>query len=228
MNKAVAISQSNYIPWRGYFSNIKKVDHFVLFDTVQYTKRDWRNRNKIRSNDKSIWLTVPVSVKGKFFQSIEDTKVIDFSWKTKHLNSIYHSYRKASSFEEYFPLIEDIYAAIDTPSISSVNEHLIRSFCKILNIDTRISQASDFKVSEDDRNNRLIELCKKTNSNVYYSGPSAQSYLDKNLFNKKGVEVKYFDYQNLSNYQQIHGTFEPYVSVVDLLLNMGAESSNFI
>ena len=107
MIKKVAISQSNYIPWKGYFDNIAMVDEFVLYDDMQYTKRDWRNRNKIKTANGLHWLSVPVDVKGKYFQKINETKISDPSWSTKHLNSLKHNYSKSKCYKEVIDFIED-------------------------------------------------------------------------------------------------------------------------
>src|SRR5262245_47310638 len=107
--KRVAIVQSNYIPWKGYFDLINSVDEFVLFDDVQYTRRDWRNRNKIKTPQGLLWLTIPVEVKGKFQQKIHDTRVSDLRWQTKHWQSIAQAYGKARYFAEYRECFENLY-----------------------------------------------------------------------------------------------------------------------
>src|SRR5215204_4466106 len=107
--KKVAIVQSNYIPWKGYFDLINLVDEFILFDDMQYTRRDWRNRNIIKTSAGPKWLTIPVAVKGNYFQSIQDTTISDPRWARKHWESIVHSYAKAKSFAMYRDVFEALY-----------------------------------------------------------------------------------------------------------------------
>src|SRR5216683_727265 len=107
MSKTIAAVQSNYIPWRGYFDLISQVDEFILFDDAQYTRRDWRNRNKIKTPKGLIWLTIPVETKGKYSQKIKDTVVTDSKWARDHWRSIVHNYSKAPYFPEYRELFEE-------------------------------------------------------------------------------------------------------------------------
>src|SRR4026207_404505 len=109
MSKTIAVVQSNYIPWRGYFDLINSVDEFILYDDVQYTIRDWRNRNIIKTSRGSLWLTIPVRVKGKYYQKIKDTKIGDPEWNQRHWTSITHNYAKARYFRQYRETFEELY-----------------------------------------------------------------------------------------------------------------------
>src|SRR5438477_4365331 len=140
MGKTVAIVQSNYIPWKGYFDLIRESDEFVLYDDVQYTRRDWRNRNKIKTADGVQWLTIPVDVKGKYLQLIRDTKVSDHTWADNHWTRIRHAYGKAPHFKDHEPLIAGLYtAAAALEFLSEINERFIRAICGVLGIHTTIT-----------------------------------------------------------------------------------------
>ena len=132
MKKAI-ITQSNYIPWKGYFDGINFVDEFVIYDDMQYTKRDWRNRNKIKTPQGPIWLTIPVEVKGKYFQKINETKISDLTWNKTHWQTIKHNYGKAPFFQELSPYFEDLYLSCNFQYLTEVNYCFIKSICDLLN-----------------------------------------------------------------------------------------------
>ena len=128
-SKKVAISQSNYIPWKGYFDNIALVDEFVLYDEMQYTKRDWRNRNKLKTNQGLKWLTIPVEVKGKYYQKINETRISDRNWNVKHLNFLKHNYSRSKCYHEVIDFIEKLYLSAIQDTISQVNYHFLINIC---------------------------------------------------------------------------------------------------
>ena len=139
MIKKIAILQSNYIPWKGYFDNIAQVDEFIIYDDMQYTKRDWRNRNKIKTPQGLKWMSIPVKVKGKFFQKISETKVSDTTWYKNHLALLKQNYSKASSYNKVIPFVEELYfSSFDLKTISEINYHFISNICNYLNIKTKI------------------------------------------------------------------------------------------
>src|SRR5690348_13129609 len=111
--KSLAIVQSNYIPWKGYFDLINSVDEFMLFDDMQFTRRDWRNRNRIKSAAGPLWLTIPVQVKGRYCQRIDETKAADLDWARRHWETIQHNYRRAAYFADYAPIFEELYLACE-------------------------------------------------------------------------------------------------------------------
>ena len=155
--KTVAIIQSNYIPWKGYFDLIDQSDEFLLFDEVQYTKNDWRNRNKIKTAQGPIWLTIPV--KGKFLQRICDTEISNPSWPRKHWNSLRYAYAKAPYFATYKDFLEELYLGCDSTLLSDVNLRFIRAFNEILGIETKLAWSMDYAVEEKDPTARLVALC---------------------------------------------------------------------
>lgn len=226
MCKRVAISQSNYIPWRGYFDLINYVDEFIIFDDMQYTKRDWRNRNLIKTPKGLQWLTIPVRVKGKFNQKIKDTEIIDNHWQNIHLKSIRLNYSKSKYFDSIISMLEPLYKLKNFRNLSLCNIEFIKLINKFLKIKTKISYSSDFLLLND-KNERLASLVEQTSGNIYVSGPSAQNYLNDEIFNSKNISVEWFNYDNYKEYNQLWGNFKNNVSIIDLLMNEGSNSVNF-
>ena len=227
-SKKVAISQSNYIPWKGYFKNIKTVDEFVLYDDMQYTKRDWRNRNKIKTANGLKWLTIPVEVKGKFYQKIKDTKISDENWHIKHLDILKNNYAKAKCYREVIGFIEELYHTATQKYLSEINRHFLSRICTFLEIDTKISFSSDYKLLKEGKTERLVDLCLQLEASEYYTGSAAKNYMDNSLFEKENISVFYFDYSNYPEYSQLYGKFEHNVSILDLIFNEGTDSSKYI
>ena len=228
LNKKVAIVQSNYIPWKGYFDLINSVDEFILYDDMQFTKRDWRNRNTIKSNDSLLWLTVPVRVKGKYYQTIKDTEVNDRDWARKHWKSITHSYNKAKHFDLYRERFEDLFLNVNTIFLSAINYLFITTNCDILNITTKISWSMDYKLPREGRTERLIDLCKQASGTEYISGPAAKNYMDEDTFRENGLRLTYIDYSDYPEYVQLHPPFCHQVSVIDLILNEGPSAKKYM
>lgn len=227
MNKKVAILQSNYIPWKGYFDLINMVDEFILYDDMQYTKRDWRNRNKIKTPNGLQWLSIPVEVKGKYFQSIRDTKVSDKSWAKKHWQSFKYNYSKASFFKEYQDFFEELFLGSEEDYLSEINYKFITQVNKLLGIQTPIKWSSEFDLVEG-KSERLLGLCKDCGATEYISGPAAKDYLDENLFYSENISVSWMDYSGYPEYQQLYPPFEHGVTILDLIFNEGSQSTQFM
>lgn len=225
--KRIAILQSNYIPWKGYFDIINMVDEFILYDDVQYTKRDWRNRNKIKTPQGLKWLTIPVEVKGKYFQKIKDTKISDPIWKVRHWTKITQNYKKAKYFKEYKDLFEDLYLNCNEIYLCQVNYRFIITINKILGIKTKIRWSSEFNLI-DGKNERLIGICKDCNANVYLSGPLAKAYLNEKSFEKEGIKVEWMDYSGYPEYAQLYPPFEHGVTILDLIFNEGNNATKYM
>ncbi len=227
MGKRVAIVQSNYIPWKGYFDLINLVDEFILLDDVQYTRRDWRNRNKIKTQRGPEWITVPVDVKGKYHQKIKDTVVSDAGWNRHHWNMILANYRRARCFSTYGEFFEELYLGATQDHLSAINERFLRAICGVLEITTKISWSMDYHVVEG-KTERLIELCRQAGASDYTSGPSARGYLNEGAFNAIGIEVSWMDYGGYPEYEQLYPPFDHAVSIVDLLLNAGTDARRYM
>lgn len=225
--KNILITQSNYIPWKGYFDNINAVDEFVVYDDMQYTKRDWRNRNQIKTPQGLFWLTVPVEVKGKFFQKINETQVSDKKWGEQHWKTIVANYSKAPFFKTYKDVFENIFKDESLDNITTINITLIKAINSILNITTRITDSRDFTLVEG-KTERLVDICKKCHATDYYTGPAAKDYMDEQLFTNENVNVHYFDYSGYPEYPQLFGEFNHYVSVLDLIFNTGDKAPTYM
>ena len=225
--KKIVITQSNYIPWKGYFDSIAISDEFVIYDDMQYTKRDWRNRNIIKTNNGLKWLTIPVEVKGKFFQKIKDTKISDKNWNINHLSTLKHNYKNSNKFNEVKDFIEDLYFNATQNYLTEINVHFLTELSKYLKIKQNFKFSSEFNLSED-RNQRLVDICLKLNGNQYFSGPAAKNYMNESLFEKSGIEVIYFDYSGYKEYEQLHPPFEHGVSILDLIFNTGEDAYKYL
>lgn len=229
MGKTVAIVQSNYVPWKGYFDLIRAADEFVLYDDVQYTRRDWRNRNRIKTADGVQWLTIPVEVKGKYTQTIRDTKVSDRAWAAHHWTRLRHAYAKAPHLADYAELLGCVYAdAAKLEFLSEVNEQFLRVACGLLDITTRITSSADYDTRNPDPSGRLADVCTQAGATEYLSGPAAKAYLDESVFARAGVRVRYMDYAGYPEYPQLHGPFEHAVSALDLLFMTGPRAAEFL
>ncbi|MBK0391932.1 WbqC family protein [Ramlibacter algicola] len=227
MSRRVAIVQSNYLPWKGYFDLMASVDEFVLYDDVQYTRRDWRNRNQIKTPQGLQWLTVPVKVKGKYTQAIRDTGIdLGTPWAADHLKAIALNYRRAPHFGDVMPWLEGLYADLP-PMLSQLNERLLRAIAARLDLSTRLTDSSQYRL-EGDKSERLASIAQQAGASVYVSGPAARSYLDESVFHARGMTVEWFDYSGYAEYPQLWGDFVHAVSVVDLLLNCGPDASRFL
>jgi hypothetical protein len=227
MGKRVAIIQSNYIPWKGYFNVIKCVDEFVLLDDVQYTRRDWRNRNLIKTTSGLKWLTIPVEVKGQYHASIKDVKASGTQWRADHWRHIKDAYKKAPYFLWFGPILEEAYLSGKEINLSSINFNFINLINRVLKISTPIRWSMEFN-SPAEKTERLVNICRQLNATEYVSGIAARDYLQESLFKEHDIAVKWTDYSNYPVYEQLHGDFQHGVSVIDLIFNAGPDSSHFL
>ncbi len=226
MGKKVAILQSNYIPWKGYFDIINQVDEFILFDDVQYTRNDWRNRNKIKTQSGPQWLTIPVQ--RDFGQKIKDSKVENGNWAEKHWKSIKNNYAKAAHFDDCAVLFEGIYTeCASEPYLSKINHRFITAICTELGIKAKISWSIDYVIGEG-KTERLVSMCQQARAEEYLSGPAAKDYLDEGAFAAAGIKLSYIDYSGYPEYPQLFPPFVHEVSVLDLLFNMGSEAIKYM
>jgi hypothetical protein len=227
-SKSIALLQSNYIPWKGYFDIIKLVDEFVIYDDAQFTKRDWRNRNLIKTRDGLKWLTIPVEVKTKFKQTIRDTRVAGNKWTDKHMKIIYHTYSKTQHFLEVIEWLSDIYKRCEKELfLSDINLMFIKEISGYLGIKTKIGFSSDY-ILEGDRSGKAMNICLQAGARTYLTGPAAKSYLNIKAFNEAGISIKWMDYSDYKEYPQIYPPFVHEVSIIDLLFNVGGRSSEYL
>ena len=226
MSKRLAILQSNYIPWKGYFDLVNSVDEFILYDTAQFTKNDWRNRNKIKTSRGLLWLSIPV--RHRFGQLIQDTVTSDPTWGRRHWRSLSQAYAKAAYFKMYEPLFEELYKKCSEESnLSNINYLFIREVCAILGIKTTITWSRDYALA-DGQTKRLVELCKQTRASEYLSGPSARNYIEPDLFARENIKLSFIDYSGYPEYPQLYPPFEHGVSILDLIFNTGPNARTYM
>lgn len=225
--KKVAIVQSNYVPWKGYFDLIHLVDEFILLDDVQYTKRDWRNRNRLKTPQGAQWLTIPVETKGRYLQKIKDTTIGDAGWAQRHWKAIACNYASARYFPTYRERLEDLYRVCHERRLSQVNHRFLVALCEMLGIKTKIAWSMDYQPPEGSTE-RLVWLCQQAGATGYLSGPAAKAYLDEERFSRAGIAVEYMDYTGYPEYTQLFPPFDHHVSVLDLLLNEGPAAPKFM
>ena len=223
--KKVAILQSNYIPWKGYFDIIAAVDEFIIYDDVQFTTRDWRNRNKIKVNGKPQWLTIPVNQSRS--DRICDVKVSFDDWNVKHWRTLQMSYGRAPAFRDTSEFVRELYRLPRSAYLSEINVEYIRAISDFLGIDTKITRSSDYNYGGD-KSEKLLTLCKAAGADCYLSGPAAKSYLDESLFEQEKITVEWMDYSGYPEYPQMDGPFEHGVSILDLIFNTGNSAGSFM
>lgn len=227
MTRRIAILQSNYIPWKGYFDLINLVDEFILYDDMQFTRRDWRNRNLIKTANGLTWLTIPVKVKGKYIQAIKETEATDSSWRQHHWRSILHNYSKTQYFAEYKDLFEELYLNSAETNLSQINFQFLTAINRLLGITTRVTWSMDYSLVEG-KTEKLVALCAQAGATEYVSGPSARDYIDATLFAAAGIELTFMDYSGYPEYQQLYPPFEHGVSIIDLIFNEGPNAKRFM
>lgn len=223
--KKVAIVQSNYIPWKGYFDMIAAVDEFILYDDAQFTKNDWRNRNQIKTQQGIKWLSIPV---GKdISRRIRDVKLLDSRWQTKHWKSIQNSYRRAPYFLEIANILEPLFMQHQYGYLSILNRIFIEEICAYLGINTKISNSWEYLLAEG-RSARIASLCEQARATSYISGPAAKDYMDEAEFSKRNISIEWFNYDGYPEYPQLWGEFVHGVSILDLLFNCGKDSTKYM
>ena len=228
MQKKVAVLQSNYIPWKGYFDLIGSVDAFILFDDVQYTRRDWRNRNKIKTAHGEHWLSIPVKNKGRYDQLINEVEISEPGWAAAHWKTIEMSYRRAACFQQMEGPVRALYEqAAELTHLSQINHLFIAGLCPLLGIRTPLYRSENLGHATG-KNERLIQLCQAVGGTHYLSGPAASCYLDEAAFATAGLGLSYMGYDGYLEYPQLYGEFQHAVSVIDLLFNTGADAPAFL
>jgi hypothetical protein len=225
--KIVAIMQPTYLPWSGYFGLMHHVDLFIILNSVQFSRRSWQQRNKIKTMNGEQWLTVPVLSKGKRNQSISEV-LIDRSrdYPRTHSRSLELNYKKAPHFDEHSIRIFEIINS-GHELLSELNIEMINAIKDMLTIRTPIIQSSEL-VGVGEKANLLASLCARVGATEYISPPGSKTYLDKSeAFDKRNIAVRYFKFHH-PQYSQLFGNFSPYMSVIDLLFNCGSDSLEII
>ena len=222
----VAVIQSNYIPWKGYFDIIHDVDLFVFYDDVQYTKNDWRNRNKIKTPSGASWLTIPVGTDQH--RLVCEVRLNDTAWATKHWKSLQQHYSSTPYFKRYEAFFREVYLGRRWGSLSALNQHLIKAISSdFLGITTRFAESRDF-APQGSKLDRLMALLAIVGAETYVSGPTAKSYIEEERFAQQGTKLVWKSYSGYPEYPQRFPPFDHSVSIVDLLFNVGPDAPQFI
>ena len=224
--KKIAILQSNYIPWKGVFDMMNKVDTFVFFEDVDFTKRDWRTRNKIKTSEGEVWLTIPVKKAPRGTKICEIEISQDENWQEKHYRTITQYYKKAKYFEDYKWLLEKIYLEKKWTNLSEFNIFTNILIAKELGIKTVFVNSKDLNTTGT-KDDKLIEIVKDLKGDYYLSGPAAKDYIVNEKFEKNGIKLAYIKY-DYPEYSQINGEFNHFVTILDVLFNIGKEAVKYV
>jgi WbqC-like protein family len=224
--RCVAAVQSNYMPWKGYFDLIHDVDLFVFYDDNQYTPRDWRNRNRIKTANGSIWISVPVGDDRN--RLIHDVGIPDAAWQGKHFQQLLQSYGKCPHFARYRGWLEHLYLDTRWANLSELNHATIRHVAtEFLGIGTRFADSRSFG-AQGQKLDKMVDLVRRTGAAAYLSGPAARDYIVPERFSDAGIELRWKDYAGYPEYPQRHPPYEHGVSVLDLLFNTGPDAAWYI
>lgn len=225
--KRIAIIQSCYVPWRGFFDLVSRCDEYVIYDQAAYSKGHWHNRNLIPTHGGLRWMTIPVISHDRLGQPIEDVEIAA-PWAERHWRLLEQAYARAAGFEQVAPGLRLIYEeAARQRRLTDINEMFLRALIERLGIDTQITRDHAYRL-HGARSERVLSACLCAGATHYLSGPSARAYLDLALFAEAGVCVEWMDYGAYPDYSQPHPPFVGEVSVLDLLFNTGLDAPNYL
>jgi hypothetical protein len=223
----VSVHQPHYLPWLGYFGKILRSDVFVILDNVQYKKREFQNRNQIKTPSGPAWLTVPVITHGHYEQMTGDVRIDPTdNWRAKHLRAIEMSYGKAPFFNKYYQSLEALYMGTEWNLLMDLSAAQLRLFFEWLGIRTPVRFERELGIAGV-KTERIANICKSLNGDTYLSGSGGKDYMDESVFGAAGLKLAYQKFEH-PVYPQLHGDFKPYMSIVDLVFNCGEESLEII
>jgi hypothetical protein len=223
----ICIIQSCYIPWKGFFDLVGRCDEYVIYDSAQYVKRHWHNRNRIKTTNGIEWLTIPVVTKGRFEQPIDQVE-IEKPWADKHWRAIELAYSHAAFFERFAPAVKAWYERADKePRLTDVNAIFLQGIAGLLGLKTRFVRDSAYP-AVGGKTERLLGIVRAAGADRYLSGPSARDYFDEPMFRAAGVTPEWMNYEGYPEYKQLHGGFEHAVTALDLLFNTGPEAWRYL
>lgn len=223
------ILQPSYIPWRGYFDQIYRSDVFVFYDDVQYDKRGWRNRNRIKTNQGGQWLTIPVHSRGAMVENTPINQIeIDWEqpWNHQHLKALQYHYGKAPYFKTYYPWLEEVYSRRPALLADFTIPFSIELAHRLGIEQTRFLRSSELQAAGK-KTDRLVDILVKIGARHYISGPSAKDYIEAEKFHQAGITLEYMQY-NYPEYPQLYPPYDPFVTILDLLMMTGPEAPHFI
>ena len=218
--------QPVYLPWLGLFHKIALSDLFCYLDIVQYQTYDYNNRNKVKTFEGTPWLTVPVKSRGHLEKKINEIKIADNFWREKHCKIIQLAYKKAKYFDKYFYELQKIIQNKNIISLSDLNFNLLIFFLNCLDIKTKVIKASMCELSGK-KSDLILDMCKKLRAQKYISGAQGKNYVNKNDFISNNISIYFQEYVH-PVYEQLHGKFIPYMSIIDLLFNEGDKSKHIL
>lgn len=224
--KKVAVLQSNYLPWKGYFDIIHDVDLFIFYDEVQFTKNDWRNRNKVMAGGTAQWMTVPTG--SHIHQRIVDVKISNRYWQKKHFQTLQTNYRRAPYYKKYIEFFYESLIEKEWIYLFELNRYFIERISRdFLGIQTEFADSRNY-ISEGSKGEKLLSLLKAARANVYISGPAAKDYLSVQDYERAGIQVVWKDYSGYPAYPQFSKRFSHYVSIADMLFQVGDQAPRYI
>ncbi|EDZ44422.1 WbqC-like protein family [Rhodobacteraceae bacterium HTCC2083] len=227
MSKSVAILQSSYIPWKGYFDLIRKVDCFVFYDDVDFSKNSWRNRNKIKTPKGAKWLSIPCG--RNHLTPINQVRIDNAPWQEQHFALLKQQYSNAPYWDMYLPFLEQTYLEQKWGALSDFNQTLIRYITQELlgHVATEFDNSERYQLSAN-KGERVLQLLEQTGATHYLSGPAAKDYLQEDEFVKRGITLEYMDYSGYPEYPQQHPPFEHGVTILDMLFNLGPATVDYM
>lgn len=218
------VHQPEYIPWLGFFDKLARCDTFIIYDDAQYQHGGFHNRNKIRTQRGWEWLTVPI-IHGHP-QTIKDVKIAGTEWQNKQLSVIRNNYEKTPYFKEYFPAIKEA-ISFNHELLIGLNLHLIRCIAQILDIKAKMVRSSEFPYGGKEKNEKLVSMCKFIGADTYLSGSGGKAYVNESKFSESNIKVHWHNYEHPIYKQHFNG-FQPNMSIIDLLFNIGPQSKEII
>ncbi len=222
----VAILQSNYIPWKGYFDIIDRVDLIVFHDDLQYTKQDWRNRNRIKTHNGATWMTVPCGTSEK--RLICEVTLNDSSWQEAHWKRLFDSYHSTRFFHSYEPFLREVYLERVWKNLSDLNQFIIKYIAReLLSIGTEFDDSRRHELKKTNAE-RVLELLRAVNASHYLSGPAGRSYLSEQMFLEAGIGIDWMSYDHYQEYEQVFPPFEHNLTVLDVLFHTGPDARRFV
>ncbi|MBV6451442.1 MAG: hypothetical protein MHPDNHAH_02180 [Anaerolineales bacterium] len=224
----VVILQPSYIPWRGYFDQIRRADLFIFYDDIQYDKHGWRNRNQIKTHQGKQWLTIPVHSKGVTQGVLIKDVRVDWSkpWAKSHLKTMTISYSKAPYFKQYLPLLESFFERRDEFLADFTIETSIQLARELGFSSTRFMRSSELSNIEGQKTDRVLSVLKQVGATHYICGPSASSYMESEKFDAAGITFEYMRY-DYPEYQQLYPPYDPFVSILDQLFMLGNQAKEY-
>jgi hypothetical protein len=216
----VTIHQPDFIPWLGFFSRWAKSDLFILLDDVQFLRRGWHHRDRIKTQHGAHWLTIPIKKKGKYSQLINEVEIDNSNdWCCAHLETLKHAYSRAPYYQTVIRELEKVYQ-VPGESLRDFNIGMLKCLAQFFHINTEICLSSDLKVGSSSAE-KLIKLVKAVKGKTYLTGMGSKAYLEEKLFQEENIHVIWEDYQQ-PQYEQLHGDFSSNLSAIDYLMMCGS------